>query len=213
MNESPLLSCDARQLGRSLRLWRSLRRMKQGAVAAEMRVSQTTVSRWESGLAAPSLDEQQALRRLMAARLDSAADFELGRLVERAPVPVHLICDLSHRLLAMSRARERHCRLPRAELIGRALWCYATPEIVAQEARLDALGWYEPAPGAVEFETGAATEQDMPILRSRMRWVRFQLSDGSFVRLAETVAEDDAAIDAGRAGVAASGLRSEAPRG
>ena len=187
MNDSPLLSCDARQLGHSLRLWRSMRRLKQGAVAAALRVSQTTVSRWESGIAAPSFDEQQALRRLMTARLDSAADFELGRLVERAPGAVHLICDLSHRLLAMSHARERHCRLPRAELIGRALWCYATPEIVAQEARLDALGWYEPAPAAVEFDTGAAVEQDMPILPSRMRWVRFQLSVGSFVRLTETI--------------------------
>lgn len=189
MNDSPLLSCDARQLGRSLRLWRTLRRLKQGSVAAELGVSQTTVSRWESGMAAPSLDEQQTLRRLMAARLDSAADFELGRLVERAPGAVHLICDLSHRLLAMSRGRERHCRLPRSELIGRALWCYATPEIVAQEARLDALGWYEPAPGAVEFDTGASVEQDMPIIPSRMRWVRFQLSDGSFVRLTETISE------------------------
>ncbi|OWQ84732.1 hypothetical protein CDN99_23660 [Roseateles aquatilis] len=188
MNDSPLLSCDARQLGRSLRLWRTLRRLKQGAVAAELKVSQTTVSRWESGSAAPSLDEQQALRRLMAARLDSAADFELGRLVERTPAPVHLICDLSHRLLAMSRARESLCRLPRAALMGRALWRYATPEIVAQEARLDDLGWYEPGPDAIEFDTGAAVEQDMPIWSSRMRWVRFQLSDGSFVRLAETLA-------------------------
>lgn len=188
MNDSPLLLRDARQLGRSLRLWRSLRRLKQGAVAAELGVSQTTVSRWEAGTAAPSFDEQQTLRRLMAARLDSAADFELGRLVERAPVAIHLICDLSHRLLAMSSARERDCRLPRAELIGRALWCYATPEIVAQEGRLDALGWFEPAPAAVEFDTGAAVEQDMPILPSRMRWVRLQLSDGSFVRLTETLA-------------------------
>ena len=49
MNDSPLLSCDARQLGHSLRLWRSMRRLKQGAVAAALRVSQTTVSRWEYG--------------------------------------------------------------------------------------------------------------------------------------------------------------------
>jgi len=190
MNLAPLRSCDARQLGRSLRLWRALRRLKQGAVAAELRVSQTTVSRWESGHAAPSVEEQLALRRLMAARLDSAADFELARLVERAPVPIHLICDLSHRLLALSAARERHCRRPRAELLGQALWCYATPEIVAQESRLDALGWYEPGPDAVEFETGAALQQDMPIWPSRMRWVRLQLSDGSFVRLAETLHGD-----------------------
>lgn len=194
MNASPLLSCNARQLGRSLRLWRSLRRLKQHAVAAELHVSQATVSRWESGQAAPTMDEQQALRRLMSARLTSAADAELGRLVERSNAPVHLICDLSHRLLALSRPRERHCRLPRAELIGRALWCYATPEIVAQEARLDALGWYEPGPDAIEFETGASPDQDMPIWSSRMRWVRFQLSDGSFVRLAETLSERRAEV-------------------
>jgi transcriptional regulator with XRE-family HTH domain len=200
MNDAPLRSCDARQLGRSLRLWRGLRRVKQGAVALELGVSQATISRWESGQAAPTPDEQQALRRLMAARLDSAGDFALARLVERSPTPVHLICDLSHRLLALSAPRERHCRLPRSALLGRALWCYATPEIVAQEARLDALGWYEPGADAIEFDTGASAEQDMPIVASRMRWVRLQLSDGSFVRLTETVDEV-----AGMAGPTAAG--------
>ena len=70
---------DSRQLGRSLRVWRSVRRLKQQAVAQLMGVSQTTVSRWESGQAAPTLDEQQRLRALMAARLDSAADSAPGQ--------------------------------------------------------------------------------------------------------------------------------------
>lgn len=187
MNSSPLPTRDARRIGRSLRLWRALRRLKQSAAAALVGVSQTTISRWESGQASPSPQEQQLLRQLMAARLDSAADFALARLVQRAGTPMHLICDLSHRLLALSAARERHCRLPGTELLGRELWCYATPQIVAQEARLDALGWFEPGPEAIEFDTGAAPDQDMPIESSRMRWVRLQLSDGSFVRLTETI--------------------------
>jgi len=178
---------DTRQIGRSLRLWRSLRRLKQEAVAGLLGVSQTTVSRWESGQVTPALHEQQALRTLLGARLDSAADFALARMVTGAGTPMHLICDFSHRLLALSRPRERVCRVPASALIGRALWCYATPQIVAHEARLDELGWYEPGPAAVEFDTEAAVDQEMPIERSRMRWVRLQLSDGSFVRLTENV--------------------------
>jgi transcriptional regulator with XRE-family HTH domain len=178
---------DTRQIGRSLRLWRSLRRLKQGAVAEMMGVSQTTVSRWEGGQVAPSLHEQQRLRGLLSARLDSAADFALGRMVAGAGTPMHLICDFSHRLLALSRPRELVCRVPGAQLLGSALWRYATPQIVQQEACLDELGWYEPGPAAVEFDTDAAADQAMPIERSRMRWVRLQLSDGSFVRLTENV--------------------------
>ena len=179
---------DTRQLGRSLRLWRSLRRLKQTALADLIGVSQTTVSRWESGQAAPSVEEQQQLRTLMAAKLDSAADFALGRLVRSAHTPMHLVCDFSHRLLALSRPREVHCRVPGSELMGSALWRYATPQIVAQEAKLDELGWYEPGPEAVEFDTEARDDPVMPIERSRMRWIRMQLSDGSFVRLTESVA-------------------------
>ncbi|MFG6467920.1 helix-turn-helix domain-containing protein [Roseateles sp. BYS87W] len=178
---------NARQIGRSLRLWRSLRRLKQSAAAEVLKVSQTTVSRWEAGTATPSLADQHALRALMTARLDSAADFALAQLVRQSSQPMHLVCDVSHRLLALSPARERCCRRPVSELLGQGLWRYATPQIVAQEAQLGRLGWFEPAPAAVEFDTDASPEQDMPIEKSRMRWVRLQLSDGSYVRLTDTV--------------------------
>lgn len=178
---------DTRHIGRSLRTWRSLRRLKQDAVANMLGVSQTTVSRWEGGQAAPSLHEQQGLRALMTARLDSAADFALGRMVRGASTPMHLVCDFSHRLLALSPSRERACHVPGAQLMGSALWRYATPQIIEHEARLNDLGWYEPGPDAIEFDTEASGDQAMPITRSRMRWVRMQLSDGSFVRLTETV--------------------------
>lgn len=133
---------------------------------------------------APSLDEQQGLRALIVARLDSAADFARGRLVRTAPTPVHLVFDSSHRLLALSRLREPNCRVPGTQLLGSALCRYVTPQIVAQEARLDDLGWYKPAHEAVEFDTEGSDDPVMPIERSRMRWVHLHLSDGSFVRLA-----------------------------
>ncbi|WP_193466497.1 helix-turn-helix domain-containing protein [Roseateles puraquae] len=193
MVQSLIPDSNARQIGRSLRLWRSLRRLKQSAAADLLKVSQATVSRWEAGTATPSPLDQQALRVLMSARLDSAADFALARLVRRSSEPMHLVCDVTHRLLALSPARERRCRLPGAELLGQGLWRYATPQIVEQEGQLDRLGWFEPAPAAIEFDTQASLNQDMPIDRGRMRWVRLQLSDGSYVRLTDTVPPSDGA--------------------
>ncbi|MDF1586876.1 hypothetical protein PZ740_10840 [Rhodospirillales bacterium YIM 152171] len=108
-------------------------------------------------------------------------------MVEEAPRPVHLVCDLTHRLLALSLPRERQCRLSRGELLGRSLWRYATDEIVAAEARLATLGWLEPAPPSLEIVTGANRSREVAIVAGRCRWTRFQLSDGTFARLVETL--------------------------
>ena len=35
-----------------------------------------------------------------------------------AATPMHLICDFSHRLLALSRSREKVCRVPASALLG-----------------------------------------------------------------------------------------------
>lgn len=183
----PILCGDARQLGAALRRWRLLRRIKQQHAGELLGVSQATISRWENGRQLPDPDEEAALRQLMHARLDSAAERELARLVEQSARPVHLVCDLTHRLLALSPARERQCRVPRAQLIGRSLWRYASPEIVAAEARLASLDWFGPAPPALEIVTGANHQTEVEIEPSRLRWVRFQLSDGSAARLVETL--------------------------
>ena len=180
-------SGDARALGRSLRTWRTLRRLKQAHAAHLLGVSQATVSRWESGRAAPDADEAQRLRLMLAARLDSAADHVLARLVSQSATPVHLVCDLTHRLLATSPGRAAQFRVPASVLMGQSLWRYATAEIVAAEAQLAGRGWFEPAPPAVEFCTGGRDSGDITILPCQMRWVRFQLSDGSFARLVETL--------------------------
>lgn len=177
----------AAQLGPAIRAWRTLRRLKQTHVAELLRVSQTTLSRWENGVKAPNTDERQAIVRLIACGLDSAADAALARLVSQASSPIHLVCDFSHRLLACSRAREGEFRASKSELLGRSLWPYATEEITDTEASLADIGWFEPAPPAVELHTSARLDQAVPIPESRVRWTRMRLSNGDFVRLVETL--------------------------
>ncbi len=179
---------DPARLGRALRTWRGLRRIKQGHAAELLGVSQTTVSRWENGRQTPAPGEQWAIRRLMQARLDGAAERELARMVSQSPRPLHLICDLTHGLLALSALRESELKVGAVDLLGRSLWPHASPEIVAAEAGLAALGWFEPGAPAVEGLTREHTTAAVRIRRSRFRWTRFQLSDGSFARLVETVA-------------------------
>jgi|GEM_PF-161804 len=188
-------SGDERALGRSLRTWRALRRIKQAHAAQLLGVSQATISRWENGLGGqspPAPDEAERLRALMAARLDSDADRVLARLVCRSAMPVHLICDLTHRLLAASPAREAQFKVPTSRLMGNSLWRYASEDIVAAEGRLAEHGWFGSRPPAIEFHTRARDSDDLAILACDMRWVRFQLSDGSFARLVETVAAEPA---------------------
>lgn len=180
-------SGDERALGRSLRTWRSLRRIKQQHAAQLLGVSQATVSRWENGQVPPDEGEATRLRVLMAARLDSAADQVLARLVRQSAAPVHLVCDFTHRLLAASTAREAQFKVPVSELMGRPLWPYATEDIVAAERRLAEQGWYEPAPPAIQFHTRSRDSDKLVIRDCDTRWVRFQLSDGSFVRLVESL--------------------------
>jgi transcriptional regulator with XRE-family HTH domain len=173
-------------LGRSLRAWRAARRVKQAHAAEMLGVSQATISRWENGAQAPSSGEARRLADLLAARPDSDADRALLDLVESSTEPTHLVCDLSHRLLAASPARSREWSLPQAELLGVSLWPYASPAIVAAEAGLGEAGWYEPLAPAVTIETGPNGSNTVPILPGRMRWTRLRLSDGRFARLVRT---------------------------
>ncbi|GIL37966.1 helix-turn-helix domain-containing protein [Roseiterribacter gracilis] len=190
MPQDLILCSDAAQLGRSLRTWRNLRRVKQNHAAELLGVSQATISRWESGVQAPMPDEQAAIRLLLQARLDSAADRELARLVRAASGRMHLVCDLTHKLLAYSDRIEADWRVPGRELLGVSLWRYASEEIIAAEAQLASTGWFEPAPDAIELYTRENRSDEVPIFSGKMRWVRFQLSDGSFARLTETALPD-----------------------
>ena len=174
-------------LGQSLRQWRVVRRYKQSHVADLLRVSQATVSRWENGRLAPTDGERRAIAALIAARLDTGADRQLVRLVQTSALALHLICDFTHRLLACSPVRARQFNIDVHGVVGTSLWPCATEDIMAAEARLETAGWYERAGMVVEAETNARTGPVIDIARSRFRWTRLRLSDGSFARLVETV--------------------------
>ncbi|WP_186164565.1 helix-turn-helix domain-containing protein [Burkholderia gladioli] len=173
--------------GASLRRWRTLRRIKQEHAAALFGVSQSTISRWEAGTQAVSHEELRRIEACLSARLDSAADRALERLVSHHTRPVHLVCDLTHRLLACSAPRAAEFAAPLSSLMGASLWPFATAEIVAREQSLRDAGWQgHPAP-SIEFDTGSNDSPQVPIRASRCRWTRFTLSDGTLARLVETL--------------------------
>ncbi|MCE9666330.1 helix-turn-helix domain-containing protein [Myxococcus stipitatus] len=175
-------------LGTALRRWRRLHHVKQSHAAELFGVAQSTISRWERGVQGMEPPEQARLEALLSARLDAAADQALARLVRESPRPVHLICDLTHRLLACSHSRAAEFGVPITELMGRSLWRYSTEEIVRKESSLDALGWREAlAPPALEFSSGANDSTVIPIHPSICRWTRMTLSDGTAARLVETL--------------------------
>lgn len=176
-------------LGTALRRWRLLHRVKQDHAARLFGVAQSTVSRWESGVQAMSAQEQARLEQLLGARLDSAADQALARLVQGSRQAVHLVCDLSHRLLACSPARASEFAIPLSQLMGRSLWRFSSEAIMQRETTLQGLGWREQlAPPALEFDTGTNRSRLVPISAGRCRWTRLILADGSAARLVETLA-------------------------
>lgn len=186
--------------GRALRRMRALRGLKQSAVAAMLGVDQTTISRWERGIGHPDGREAAALERLIAAPVHAGADRALKRLVSNAREPMHLICDLTHRLLTASPARTAEWSSPLADHLGERLLRYASVEICAAEARLPDQGWYEPVAPRLVFFTGANADENLRIQPSWMSWERLRLEDGSLARLVTTVSwgtepprEDDAA--------------------
>ena len=176
-------------LGIALRRWRLLHRVKQAHAAQLFGVAQSTISRWESGQQLMSPQEQVRLGQLLGARLSAAADRALARLVEGNQRPVHLVCDLSHRLLACSPSRAAEFALPLSDLLGNSLWRFSSEAIMQREASLQALGWREQlAPPALEFDTGHNRSRVVPITAGRCRWTRLLLADGSAARLVETLA-------------------------
>jgi len=161
--------------------------MKQSHVADLLGVSQATVSRWEAAGQAPSGEARTALLRLL--RPSPEADAALKRLVEAASLPLHLICDATHALLAASPARQARWRKSATDLAGQSLWRYASEEIQTMEARREALGWFGDKPVALAFWTQANRDVVVPIAPGLTLWERIPLGDGGMARLVSTVAE------------------------
>ena len=176
------------EFGRALRRWRRLRGVKQSHAAELFGVTQATLSRWERGYHHVPERAARTLARLLSAPLDSAGDGGLRRLVESSALAVHLICDLSHRLLAASPARLAQWSADAAELRGVSLWSFATDEIRVAESRLGELGWYDDGPAQLRFWTGANHHPVVTISPGILVWERLQLSDGTLARLATSVA-------------------------
>jgi transcriptional regulator with XRE-family HTH domain len=145
------------EFGRALRRWRRLRGVKQSHAAELFGVTQATLSRWERGHHRLPDDAVHRLTRLLAAPLDTAGDAGLRRLIESSALPVHLICDLTHRLLAVSPARLADWTADAAELRGTSLWRFATDEIQQAESRLGDVGWYDEGTAEMRFWTGPIT--------------------------------------------------------
>ena len=164
-----------------------LNRIKQETLARDLGVSQSKVSRWESGLVQPEGADRLAVLRLLRARPRSAADQALLDLVSRSSAPVHLVCDLTHRLLAISQPRAREWHLPVAEFMNRPLWRFASEGIRQMEAELSDRGWFEPFAPDICFTTERADFPEMSIPESGVRISRLPLSDGSFARLVREI--------------------------
>ena len=175
------------EFARALKRWRRLRGIKQSHAAELFGVTQATLSRWERGQLRIPDTATHALSQLLGAPLDSAADAGLRRLVENSTLPVLLVCDLTHRLLAASPAHYAAWRASPATLRGESLWRFATDEIRTAESRLGELGWYEVGLPQLRFWTGANDNLLVPIEPGVLLWERLQLSDGTLARLVTTL--------------------------
>jgi transcriptional regulator with XRE-family HTH domain len=174
--------------GRALRRWRRLRGVKQSHAAELFGVTQATLSRWERGYHQLPDAAARKLTKLLSAPLDSAADAGLRRLVESSVLPVHLICDLTHRLLAASPPRFAEWTSDAATLHGLSLWPFATSEIQQAERRLGELGWYDEGTAELRFWTSDNHDPMVRIVPGILVWERLTLSDGTLARLVTTAA-------------------------
>ena len=166
-------------LGRRLRRFRVLRQIKQQALAADLGVSQGLLSRWESGVHAPSAKARSRIERLLDRHESAGLDSTLRRLVEDASFPVHLVCDDTLALLAVSPARRAEWSIDVASFYGVSLRRFATREIIETEGKLQELGWFEGrGSGRVRFVTSGNDDPDMPILPGTVVWERIAISDG-----------------------------------
>ena len=174
------------EYGRALSRWRRLRGVKQSHAAELFGVTQATLSRWERGYHRLPDAAARKLTKLLAAPLDSSADAGLRRLVESSALPVHLICDLTHRLLAASPARFAEWTADAAALRGTSLWRFATDEIQQAESRLGDLGWYDERTTELRFWTSDNHDPMVRIVPGILVWERLTLSDGTLARLVTT---------------------------
>lgn len=165
-----------------LKMLRRIGNVKQSALSSEMGISQSTLSRWETGSQIPRRERQIQILTWLCAQ--SADDKALRRLVETSSDNVHLVDEANHKCLAYSPLRAREwCKEPSA-LMGQSLWRFATEEIRAAEAELDGSDWWAVRlPVSRTFTTSASDYPELVINAGYIRWERLYLADGTPVRL------------------------------
>lgn len=174
-------------VGRALHRFRRLNGIKQGHVAELFSVSQGTVSRWESGTHEPETHHRERIFAMIAAQANNDADAALRRLVCSSTMAVHLVCDATHRLLAASPSRVAGWTSRADDFIGRSLWPFASPEIVAAEVGLRDRGWFEQPGQRLRFHTGSNDSNVVVVRPSLMQWETVPLADGRIGRLTTTI--------------------------
>lgn len=174
-------------LGKALRRFRRLNAIKQSHAAEFFKVSQATISRWESGAHEPEAAHRERIIAMIAAHAGNAADGALRRLIENSSLPVHMVCDATHQLLAASPARVAGWSQSADAFLGKSLWRFASREIIAAEASLAALGWYDHPFKQLRFQTGENESDVIKVMPSVMLWETVPLADGRVGRITTTV--------------------------
>jgi len=173
-----------------LRRYRTVRGIKQAHLAELIRVSQGTISKWESGAAVPSDEQHYQITELLAAKPSTVADTWLARLVETSRERIHAICDLTHRLLVASPARYQEWGQAHSEMFYRPLLYDAPDDIVEAERRLIQREHSLPFDEPVLIKTAGQDSGRYRIIAGFVLWERLQLTDGTWVRLVTSVDAD-----------------------
>lgn len=174
-------------IGRALRRFRRLRGVKQSHVAELLRVSQGSVSRWESGAQEPDEISRDRIVAMIAANTNDSGDAAIKRLIHTSTQAVHLVCDATHQLLAASPLRASNWGLDMSELLGTSLWPFASPEIVEAEGCLADRGWFDQPYQTFRFQTGGNDSPLIPVRPSLIEWETIPLADGRIGRITTTI--------------------------
>lgn len=179
-----------------LRRYRLLRGLKQAALAELLLVSQATISKWEKGDQVPSTERQVQFLNLLAAKPQWLNDTWLKRLVEGSSHRVHVICDLTHRLLVASPSRFEEWGCSPNDMFGEPLLHDAPSDIIDAEAMLGNMDMRRNFLRPMVVETTGLTSGRYRVDAGHLLWEKIQIQDGSWVRLVTSLGQDDLPPDA-----------------
>lgn len=170
-----------------LRRYRLLHGLKQATLAERLSVSQATISKWEKGDQLPNDERQSQLIALLAARPQGLDGTWLQRLVECSTQRVHVICDLTHRLLVASPGRYQEWGCSPGELFDVSLLSDAPGDIIEAENVLNMLEARRNYLRPMVLKTLGKTSGRYRVAAGYVLWERIQIPDGTWVRLVSSV--------------------------